>query len=71
MTIAKAIQEARKKRKMTQSDLAKEVDLSRTYISDIERSRYQPSFNTMIKLAKVLDLDLNYLIKNDGNTIQR
>lgn len=65
--IGEIIRNARRIKDLTQSELAKEAAISRTYLSDIECGRYTPSVNKLVRISIVLDLDLN-LIKNDGNT---
>ncbi len=61
------IKKARRYKNITQEELAKNVNLSRTYLSDIENGRYMPSVKTLTALAVSLEMDLNFLAK-DGNT---
>lgn len=70
MKIGDKIREKRKMLNMTQQELADELDLSRTYICDLEANRYVPSLKTAARIATFMDIDLNFLIKNDGKTIQ-
>lgn len=58
MFIGYRLQKLRKKRKLTQKALAKMSGISRSYLSDIEHNRYNPSFDTIENLAKSLKLDL-------------
>ncbi|MGE6376571.1 helix-turn-helix domain-containing protein [Peribacillus muralis] len=60
-TLGKIIQGKRKELGKTQSRLAKETDLSRNYISDIENGRYTPSIDSLTKIAISLGLDLNVI----------
>lgn len=46
--------EARKKRGMTQKELAKAVGISRAYLTNIELGKYTPSLRTAHKIAAVL-----------------
>ena len=69
MTLGEAIREKRIEKGMTQLELSQEMNVSRTFLADLERNRYAPSYNTLRKLAITLDLDVNFLLKNDGNTI--
>lgn len=62
------IRNARKKKGITQQELAKSIKISRNYISDIENERYLPSVKTLIKIANEVDLDLNFLKQNVGNS---
>lgn len=53
------IRNKRKELKMTQIELASRLGLSRSYLSDIENGRYNPSVNFLFKIIAILDLDLN------------
>lgn len=66
--IAETLREARKSKRLTQTEVAKSVGVSRAYYADVERGRYNPSLKLMSKLAKLLSINLNFLKKNDGNT---
>jgi len=57
----KIIKEKREELKLTQEEVAQAIGITRNYLSDIENGRYQPSFNTSIKLIKFLGIDLNLL----------
>ncbi len=46
-----------------QGVVAKQVELSRSYLSDLESGRYAPSVETLAKLAKVLEIDFNFLLQ--------
>lgn len=48
---------------LSQEDLAMECELDRTYISAVERSRWNISLSTIEKLAKVLDAEPWQLLK--------
>lgn len=65
--IGELVKQARNKNRITQQKLAENTGISRSYLSDIEANRYNPSTEKLIILAKELDIDLN-LLKNDGNT---
>lgn len=58
MFIGYRLQKLRKKRKLTQKALAEMTGISRSYLSDIEHNRYNPSFDTIEALASSLKLDL-------------
>lgn len=66
--IEAVIKEAREKAKMTQYQIADAVGVSRAYYADVERGRYTPSLKLLSRLAVLLDIDLNFLKGNDGNT---
>lgn len=62
------IRKAREKAGMTQYQVADSVGVSRAYFADVERGRYTPSLKLLSRLGKLLDIDLNFLKENDGNT---
>jgi immF control region protein len=66
--IEAVIKEAREKAKMTQYQIADAVGVSRAYYADVERGRYTQSLKLLSRLAVLLDIDLNFLKQNDGNT---
>ncbi len=66
--IGEALREAREKAGLTQMELSSKVGVTRAYYADVERGRYTPSLKVLSKLAEVLDIDLNFLKQNDGNT---
>lgn len=70
MKIGTNLQRIRKAKdpKITQQDLAKATGLSRSYLSDVEHNRYNPSLDTTIALANALGVTLNEL-DNIINTI--
>ena len=70
MKIGTNLQRIRKAKdpKITQQDLAKATGLSRSYLSDVEHNRYNPSLDTTIALSNALGVTLNEL-DNIINTI--
>lgn len=50
------LKEIRKQKKITQEKLAELTGLSRPYISDIERKKSKPSGETILKIAKALNM---------------
>lgn len=60
-----AIKNARRNKGLKQLQLASITKLSRSYISDIENGRYNPSIETLSKIAACLDMDLNILKKTE------
>lgn len=61
MTIGENIKKIRKEKKITQQKLAKEMDISRSYLSDLENNRYNPSSKTLEMLAEKLDVSMLYI----------
>lgn len=58
------VSELRKKRKLTQEELADLVDLHRTYIGFIEQGKRNPSIGNIYKIAKTLNISLKELFKS-------
>lgn len=54
MSIGQKIKEARKRRGLTQVQLAEAAQISRSYLGDLEGDRYNPSVDTLQKIAAVL-----------------
>lgn len=60
---------------MTQTELAKRIELSRPYLSEVEKGKRIPSTEIAIKIARVLDStvesiflqDLSYKLNNSDN----
>lgn len=59
------IKKLRKERKITQQELARNVGLSRSYLSDIENNRNNPSLKTIESLSVKLNISIHYLISLD------
>ena len=67
-TLGTNIKEARKKAGLTQMELAKLTNLSRSYIGDIEKDRYNPSLATLKAIANTLNQPLDTILTdNDIN----
>ncbi|MFK9089949.1 helix-turn-helix domain-containing protein [Bacillus salipaludis] len=66
--IGKNINEIRMQRGLTLSELAERANISKSYLSNIERNLNQnPSVHIIKKLAIVLDVDLKTLINTEIN----
>ena len=61
----KRLRYLRRDRDLTQERLAELVDLSVNAISLLERGRTSPSFETLVNLAKALNVDVGELLKFD------
>ena len=60
--VGRRIQEVRKDRGLTQSELSQRVDLSTKYISNIECGFKTPKLNTFVSIANALQCDANLLL---------
>jgi transcriptional regulator with XRE-family HTH domain len=65
MNISHNIRVIRKSKALTQQEPAARCNLSRTYIADIERGRYNPSLDALIAIANTLDISLSSLVDTD------
>lgn len=59
--IAKNIQKIRKEKNLSQEDLAYKAGLNRAYIGYIERGERKPTVETIEKIARVLQIDIQDL----------
>lgn len=66
--MGKRIKQKRKELNLTQEKLSEMLEISPTYISEIERGTGISSLATITKIANVLNLDLDYLILGISNT---
>lgn len=65
--IGENIASLRKKKGLTLSELAERSNISKSYLSNIERSiNKNPSVHVVEKIAKVLDVDVKNIIKGSG-----
>lgn len=69
MEIGLRIREFRKSRGLTQQQLADKADISRSYLADVERNRYNPSLETLEKIANALEVSLDRIISKSANSI--
>jgi transcriptional regulator with XRE-family HTH domain len=61
MTIGQRIKKIRNQLGFTQDKLASEANMSRSYLADVENDRYNPSFNTLEKIAEALNVSVDRL----------
>ena len=61
----KRLKELRKEKGLSQEALSKKAGLDRTYEGKIERGQKSPSLNTIAKLAKALEINLDDLFNFD------
>ena len=62
MSIGGNIKRIRKEKGLTQKELADKCNLSRSYLADVERDRYNPSLDTLTVIAKNLDVKVSTLL---------
>ena len=56
------LKELRVAKGITQKDLSAELGFSRTTVNDWETQGSEPSFNTLMKVAKYFDVSIDYLL---------
>ncbi len=65
-TLGEIIREGRLAKKLGLRELARELDITPLYLSDIENDRRVPSEDVLRKLAARLDLDVDHLLAMAG-----
>lgn len=76
MSFGKKIKEARLKKKLSQDDVAKILNIKAPVIGRYERDEAKPSIDTAAKLAVIFEISLDYLVGNsdievDSKTLTR
>jgi transcriptional regulator with XRE-family HTH domain len=59
------VREARKRRGLSQEDLAHEAGMKRSYLSDLERGRRNPTVRALGRLADALGVEPDRLLAGD------
>jgi repressor LexA len=67
-SIGQRIKNARKNASLTQLELAEKTKLSRSYIGDIEKDRYNPSVSTLELIAAATGVPASKLLSTSGQT---
>lgn len=65
MSIGESIKKHRKSAGLTQLQLAEKASMSRSYVADIERNRYNPSVETLRTIASALNIDPAQFLSED------
>lgn len=66
MDLGLAIKQYRKLNNLTQQELAEKANISRSYLADVEKNRYNPSLDTLNKIAEALNIPLSVLLGEDN-----
>ena len=61
--LGRNVREWRKRRGLSQEELALETDMKRSYVSDIERGNRNPSVKAIGRLAAALKIDPDVLLR--------
>ena len=70
MSIGQKIKELRKLNKLTQNDLAKKSNISRSYLADIEKDRYNASLETLKAIAESLCVSISNILE-ENNSVEK
>ncbi|MBQ6059438.1 MAG: helix-turn-helix transcriptional regulator [Clostridia bacterium] len=65
MITGELIKALRKERGLTQIELAKAAHISRSYLGDIERDRYDPSLKTLRQISAALQVTPGSLLEGE------
>ena len=68
MTTGEVIKNKRIERDLLQSELAQMVGVSKTHIYCIEKGRRKASFETMVRIARVLRCSVDELVGNENKS---
>lgn len=63
--IAQNIKYLRKKNKLSQQELATQLEVARTTMGDYERGHTEPSIETLVRLSEIFSVKLDQLLKED------
>lgn len=66
--LGKNIRKYRKEKKYTLEQLTEKLDVSTTFIGQIERAKGIPSLDTFVKIANILEISTDSLLFGDLNT---
>lgn len=69
MLLGQRIKNLRKQNKLTQEQLGKMINVTKVSICCYEKETRSPTLETLIALAKVFNVDINYFIGNDQYVI--
>lgn len=66
MSLGSNIKVFRKEKGYTQKILADMSNMSRSYLADIEKDRYNPSLDTLKSIARALNISINDLLEDNN-----
>lgn len=64
MHLGEAIKDIRVKKKISQGSLAETLEISQSYLSQVERGRKKPSLELLEKISKKLEIPVFYFMLN-------
>lgn len=69
MSIGKKIKDLRKLNNLTQVELAKKSNISRSYLADIEKDRYNASLDTLKAISASLNVSLSEIVDSEKKNV--
>ncbi len=64
--IGSKVRALRKSKKLTQEELARRAQISRSYLCDVERGRHNPSLEMLKSLAGAMEEDIGIFFRNEA-----
>jgi transcriptional regulator with XRE-family HTH domain len=68
VNFAENVRRLRKEKELSQSELAKAIGAHPNHITRIENGRYIPALDTVMKLAEVFQVPLDYLVSGSNGS---
>ena len=68
MSVGKKLRQIRRSKDITQEDLAKKVNVAKSYLCQIERETKSPSVNLLDEIAEVLGCSVTDFFVKEGDT---
>lgn len=66
-TFEERLKQIRNEKQLSQAELAKELGVSQSTVGMWENGKNKPGYPTLIKLSKIFDVSLDYLLGEDKN----
>lgn len=66
MIIGERVKDARHRLGISQIDLSNQTGISKSYISNIEKGKNEPSFNFIVKVSEAMGVSLDWLVFGKG-----
>lgn len=70
MTIGEKLKKSRNEKGLSLRDLATKVELSASFLSQIEQGKASPSIENLKKIANMLDVRVSYLIEDEDDELE-
>jgi transcriptional regulator with XRE-family HTH domain len=71
VTLGEKIKALRKRKKLSQGELATVAEINANHLSRLERGMFQPSVDVLRRLAATLEVTVDYLLsEEDGDTTE-